>query len=362
MDGLVRLCTCRSHRRGLEGIHAAATGQLIDVTSPTVSVCIPAYRRPTELREALASVLDQSFTDFEVIVGDDSGDLEQVVSEVTDPRVHYVRNERRLGMVANWTNLLDLARGRYRSLLMDDDVLLPGFLEATLPILEEDPTVGVVYTNNYFARGPEAIARTCDLTGGRHQPFLEPLLLHAPAVPISAAVIREEVWAQVKPLPDLLSADLVMYLRAARAGWAFYYVDTPLMSYRVHAGQQTGQGNRFRNDLVEAWTLFEFSERTCERLRRQHLASALTGRAAEHLKAGRREEAAADLRQIKALGAGGGVRQVALATLSHPMVPVAPAVWLWQKMRRVRPGGDEFFSCICRRGQPTTTATASSLR
>jgi len=353
---------CRCHRRSPERINAAATGKLIAVTSPIVSVCIPAYRRPAELRQAVASVLDQSFDDFEVIVGDDAGDLEGIVCEFTDPRVRYVRNERRLGMVGNWTNLLDLARGPYRSLLMDDDLLLPGFLEATIPILEGDPSVGVAYTNNYFVRGAEVVTRTCNLTGGRHQPFLASLLGHAPAVQISAAVIRAEVWAQVKPLPDLLSADLVMYLRAALAGWAFYYVDTPHMSYRVHSGQQTGQVGRFRNDLVEAWSLFEFPDRECEALRRQYLASALTGRAAEHLQAGRREEAGADLRQVRALGGGGGARHVALAALCHRGAPVAPAVWLWRKMRRVRPGGDQFFSCICRRGQTATAATAQSLR
>lgn len=335
--------------------------QTTDVTSPAVSVCIPAYRRPAELRQAIASVLDQSFADFEVIVGDDSADLEHVVAEFTDPRVRYVRNDRRLGMVGNWTRLLDLAQSPYRSLLMDDDILLPGFLDATVPILRADSTTGVAYSNNYFARGDEVVARNCDLAGGRHQPFLGLLLLHAPAVPISAAVMREEVWEQVKPLPDLLSADLVMYLRAAAAGWAFHYVDEPLMSYRVHADQQTGQPDRFRSDLVEAWGLFEFSEPKCEQMRRHYLAAALTGRAAEHIKSGRRDEAAADLQQVRALGAGGGARQVALTALSRRRAPVAPAMWLWQTMRKIRPVGDEFFSCVCRRGRPTTAVDAPTL-
>jgi len=306
-------------------------------------------------------VLDQGFNDFEVIVGDDSGDLGEVVSEFTDPRVRYVRNDRRLGMVGNWTSLLNLAQSPYRSLLMDDDILLPGFLSAIVPILQADSTIGVAYSNNYFARGPELVARACDLPGGRHQPFLGPLLLHAPAVPISAAVMRGEVWEQVKPLPDLLSADLVMYLRAASAGWAFYYVDEPLMSYRVHADQQTGQPDRFRSDLVEAWNLFEFSEPECERMRRYYLAAAMTGRAAEHIKAGRRDKAAADLAQVRALGAGGGARQVALTALSRRGAPVAPAVWLWRRMRKVRPSGDEFFSCVCRRGRPTAAVDAPTM-
>jgi glycosyltransferase involved in cell wall biosynthesis len=333
------------------------------MTPPTVSVCIPAYRRPSELREGLASVLAQSFTDFEVVVGDDSGDLESVVAEFTDPRVRYVRNPRRLGMVENWTQLLNRARGRYRSLLMDDDLLLPGFLDATVPVLEADASIGVAYTNNYYVCAPETVERRCDLVGGRYQPFVEPLLRHAPAVPISAAIMRQEVWHQVKPLPDLLSADLVMYLRAAIAGWAFYYIDEPLMSYRVHAGQQTGQPGRFRSDLVDAWSLFEFpDDRVCEDLRRRYLAQSLTGRAAEHLKAGRTQEAASDLRAARALGVSGGARQSLLAALARQKELVAPALWLWRAVRRAKPAGDEFYSCVCRRGRPVTTTTAMTSR
>jgi glycosyltransferase involved in cell wall biosynthesis len=317
---------------------------------PTVSVCIPAFRRPAELRNALESVLIQSFTDFEVVVGDDSGDLEDVVRSVNDRRIRYLMNERRLGMVGNWTHTLDAATGRYRMLLMDDDSLLPDFLATTVPVLDADPSVGVAYTNNVFVCGPSQTVRSCGLTPGRHHPFLRTLLLHAPGVAISGALMRAEVWDQVKPLPNLLSADLVMFIRAALRDWAFYYVDAPLMRYGVHAGQQTGQPDRFRSDIVEAWNLFEFGDRECELLRRRHLADALVNRAAEHLRAGRSLEARADTTRASTLVSEARSRHRALATLARAPVLVRPAQRAWRMFRRVRPAAELHFACLCRRG------------
>src|SRR2546425_3765166 len=113
-----------------------------------VSICIPAYGRPEELGVAIESVLSQDFEELEVVVGDDSGDLEPVVNRFGDPRVRYLRNPRRLGMAGNWNAVLDRADGRLLGLLMDDDRLLPGFVRSTVSQFEEDPSLGVVFTNH----------------------------------------------------------------------------------------------------------------------------------------------------------------------------------------------------------------------
>jgi glycosyltransferase involved in cell wall biosynthesis len=298
------------------------------MSEPLVSICIPAYARPVELREAILSVTSQSVRDLELLVGDDSGDLAEVVASVGDSRVVHVRNEPRLGMAQNWNALLDRARGRYVGLLMDDDRLLPGFLEETVARLDRDPRVGVAFTNHHFDRDGSLRDRRCALRDGRHDDFLAEYIRHMP-VAVSAALMRREVWAGVRPLPDLLTADVVLHARAAAAGWAFDYVDRPLMAYRVHAAQQSTHEDRFRDDGVRAWESFA-ADGEAERLRRERLARALVGRAATALKRGRLGAARGDLARARDL-AGLGARGRALALLAdHPSL-VGPCRALWSR-------------------------------
>lgn len=306
------------------------------MSAPLVSICIPAYSRPRELKEALESALAQDFEDLEVVVGDDSGDLEEVVRSVGDRRVRYLRNSVRLGMAGNWSSTLDNARGRYRALLMDDDVLLPRFLSETVQALGADPSVGIAFTDHYYDVAGDLRRRGCSLRGGRHENCVGIILHHRPLVAVSAALMRAEVWEQVRPLPDLLNADLVMHLRAAEAGWRFFYVATPLMSYRVHAGQLTGHEARFRGDLVSAWDLFEFADAECEAVRRRILASAMIARAATHLKAGEGEEAHATVARARTLAPNLGPREslVAMLARAHSLSP--PIVWAWRRTHRFR--------------------------
>jgi glycosyltransferase involved in cell wall biosynthesis len=90
---------------------------------PRVSICIPTYDEPTYFRRALRSALDQDFTDFEVIVTDDSSSeaIAEVLRETTDDRIVYMRNVRRLGVPANWNRAADVATGEFVKFLHHDD-------------------------------------------------------------------------------------------------------------------------------------------------------------------------------------------------------------------------------------------------
>lgn len=306
------------------------------MSPPLVSICIPAYGRPRELGDALRSVVSQDYDSLEVVVGDDSGDLEEVVRSVGDARVRYIRNPVRLGMAGNWSSTLDNARGQYRGLLMDDDVLLPGFVSETVTVLEADSSVGIAFTDHYYAVDDVHHPRGCSLVGGRHENCVGIILRHRPLVAVSAALMRAEVWEQVRPLPNLLNADVVMHLRAAEAGWAFHYIDTPLMAYRVHTGQLTGQESRFRGDLVKAWDLFEFKDPEDEALRRRILASALVARAATHIKADEGALAIAAASRAYALVPTLSPREAVIARLASSPTLAPAAVWAWRRAQRLR--------------------------
>ena len=84
--------------------------------APAVTVCIPTYNYGHYLGGAIASVLDQTFEDFELLIADDvsSDDTEEVVRPfLTDSRVQFLPNEVNSGMFANFNRCVKLARGKY---------------------------------------------------------------------------------------------------------------------------------------------------------------------------------------------------------------------------------------------------------
>ena len=115
--------------------------------NPKVSIGIPAYK-PEFLEEAIASVLAQTFEDWELIVVDDysPADIKGIVGKFTDQRISYYRNEQNIGAEDpsyNWNRCLEYACGEYFCLLCDDDVYHPTFLEEMLKLTEQFPSCNV---------------------------------------------------------------------------------------------------------------------------------------------------------------------------------------------------------------------------
>lgn len=88
-----------------------------------VSICIPAYKQPKLLKTAIESVLMQSFTNFEIIISDDTPDdsVKQIVDQFKVDSIRYFKNEKPLGSPENWNNAIRHAKGVYIKILHHDD-------------------------------------------------------------------------------------------------------------------------------------------------------------------------------------------------------------------------------------------------
>jgi len=99
------------------------------------------------LREAIESILSQTFTDFEFLILNDSPEnyrLDRVIASYSDHRITYLRNEEHLGLERSTNRLLALARGEYVAIFDHDDVSLPQRLLREVEYLDAHPRVGVV--------------------------------------------------------------------------------------------------------------------------------------------------------------------------------------------------------------------------
>ncbi|MDY5819370.1 MAG: glycosyltransferase family 2 protein [Treponema sp.] len=112
-----------------------------------VSIAIPAYKAAF-LKDAIFSVLNQTYSNIELIIVDDSSpeNIEKIINEFNDSRIHYYRNTVNLGKEdpsKNWNKCLEYANGDFFALLCDDDTYEPTFVEEMLELSQEFPDVKV---------------------------------------------------------------------------------------------------------------------------------------------------------------------------------------------------------------------------
>ncbi len=114
---------------------------------PWVTFCMTTYKRPEFLRSQLLSLLNQTFTNFEIIISDNdieaSGEI--VVKEINDSRIHYECNEKNLGMVKSFNRSLYKAATEYVVMITDDDPVYPEMLETLYGLSINYPGFGIYY-------------------------------------------------------------------------------------------------------------------------------------------------------------------------------------------------------------------------
>lgn len=226
---------------------------------PKVSVCIPTRNRAHWLADAIGSVLAQRFNDLEVVVSDNASDdrTQEVLASFDDPRVVHSRTDRMLSITENWNRAFAMARGRYLTLLPDDDMMLPDNLSEKVGILDEQPRVGLVHSRYHRIDAKGVVTRE---NIGKYflRERLEPLVLPAGEACVkliennyvheSTTLFRRECREEVGPFLTTLrfSADWNMWLRIA---WHhdIAFCPRPLILWRDH-NQSSTQLNIMVND------------------------------------------------------------------------------------------------------------------
>ena len=113
---------------------------------PKVSVLMPVYNTKEEyLREAIESILNQTFTDFEFIIINDgsTNNAEEVIKSYKDSRIKYYRQENH-GLIYTLNYGLSLCNGEYIARMDSDDISLPFRFEKQIEVLDKNPNIGIV--------------------------------------------------------------------------------------------------------------------------------------------------------------------------------------------------------------------------
>jgi len=139
---------------------------------PLVSIGLPVYNGENYLGEAIRSILNQNFQDFELLLLDNAstdGTPEICRKAVAqDQRVRYFRSEVNRGLIWNHNRAVGLARGPYFMWMAHDDVLAEDYVRSCVEALNQDPRVVLSFTNAHIidANGVrvDQVSNYCDNT------------------------------------------------------------------------------------------------------------------------------------------------------------------------------------------------------
>jgi glycosyltransferase involved in cell wall biosynthesis len=205
------------------------------------------------LREAIDSILSQSFTDFELLIFDDAStdDSRSILESYSDPRIIKHYGEKNVGLVT-WLNLgIERARGEYVARMDSDDVSHVDRLKAQVDFLDKNPEVGLCGTSaNLFGLG----------SGLWHMPTdrdqIHAHLMFGTAFIHPAVVFRKSHLDQYElRYRDLIPCEDIDLFRRASKYFPCGNIDLPLFNYRIRGATMARYATfaKLRAEVDDAW-------------------------------------------------------------------------------------------------------------
>lgn len=213
------------------------------MSTPKISICIPAYKRTLYLERLLESISGQNYKDFEVIVTDDTpGDEVRDLCGLYKNRfvLYYIKNPLQLGTPENWNESVRHANGEWIKMMHDDDWFAnENSLAAFVHAVKENDSLNFfysAYTNVFENGGRQAVY----INSFRKRMLRQnPVSLFSKNVigPPSVTLVRNDkkIWYDNK---TKWIVDIDFYIQYLRNNPSFY-IDKPLINVGVHQTQVT---------------------------------------------------------------------------------------------------------------------------
>jgi glycosyltransferase involved in cell wall biosynthesis len=231
---------------------------------PTVSVILPVYNAARFLKPCIKSVLQQSFTDLElIIINDGSTDHSvDIINSFHDPRIRLINNDGNKGLIYSLNKAVELSNGRYIARMDADDICLPQRIEKQVQLLNSKQNISVTACPVQFInekdediamrwREDEVNISSADI---RREMASGNCIAH-PSIMARAEVLKSHPY----PMNQQHTEDYALWLQLITEGYEFEKVPEKLLRYRVHQSSVTHQFHRKKNVyLINANTKFKF--------------------------------------------------------------------------------------------------------
>lgn len=296
---------------------------------PRVSIILNIRNGAAFLREALDTVMAQTFADWELIAWDDrsSDDSASIVAEYADPRIRYFLSPEETPLGAARDLAMRQARGEWLAFLDQDDVRLPRKLEKQMALAAAG--VGIIYGRAVLFDSRRGNLRDYDYAH-EFQPLPEgdifaQLFRHACFIAMSSAMLRRSAVEELGGIPESIQVvpDYYLYVALARR-YRARAVQEVVCRYRIHSGSMTGsREHQLRLQSEPLSMLNQWADQLDPRLAAYRRMTYSTALALEEMR--ERRTARAGLRRLFSAGS-------LLWLMSRPFV----RGWRWLRRRLQR--------------------------
>lgn len=230
----------------------------------SITVLLPVYNGARYLKEAIDSILSQTFSDFTLLIIDDASTdtSAEVIQQFRDERIHYVSNNKNLGLIATLNKGIELCNTELLARMDQDDLAVPERLQIQLDYLLANPSASLVaspiigmtpegrerdhWQLDFTTRTPEAIRTEM----ARNNCISHPTIL------IRSAVLKKYKYQH----QQIGSEDWDLWLRLLRDGHRIFKTQEVLLRYRIHPLSVTSlhrnkQHTQIKSALVK-WRFF----------------------------------------------------------------------------------------------------------
>jgi glycosyltransferase involved in cell wall biosynthesis len=206
-------------------------------STPKISVLLPVKNGAIHLNECIESILNQTYTDYELLIFDDDSqdNTFEILQSYRDLRIKVFSGK--LGFIENLNKGIQFARGKYIARMDADDIMIASRLEVQLERME-NLNVDVCGTWLFmFGAYTESYIKSYDLQGFLDNPLKE--LAERNCVAHPSVMIRKEflILHDLKYQNYPFTEDYKLWFEIAKKGGVFYIEPQPLLKYRVSSAQ-----------------------------------------------------------------------------------------------------------------------------
>lgn len=253
---------------------------------PKVSICIPAYLNAAGIARLLKTIKQQNYTDYEVIITDDSPDnsVGETAKNSGIENLQYHKNEKRLGATANWNAAVHYAKGEYIKIMHHDDWFADeNSLAAFVKMLDENPQADLAFCGTWqvtlSGEGTETEERFSRHISKEHCELIRKdwrNLFFGGYIGAPSATIYRNVSVDYEEQLKWL-VDVEFYMRLLQRNPKFVHTNDPLICIGISAGQLTEEcrENGELNVFEYGFLYNEFDLKAYPEYRRKFIAVAL---------------------------------------------------------------------------------------
>lgn len=189
------------------------------ISSPRVSVLLLTYNRAHFLPKAIASVLSQTFNDFELIIIDDGStdNTPDIINELRDDRIRYIRHDKNAGLFARRAESLSYTKGDYIAVLDSDDIWSDNTkLQKQVSFLDDNPAYVLVGTGTTIIDELDRIKNKSNFKTTDEE--IRKVILKKNQFTHSSILMRSTAIKQTIGYQPILAEDLELFLQLGNFG------------------------------------------------------------------------------------------------------------------------------------------------